>query len=445
MKKLILLSASLLIHSVTTFTMFRYTSKLPQYFQGYLAQIFQQTAQQPSSIKPEINIDLTHLKKFIQRQASSASFSQNRLPQDFQEFQQQSISNHELMNLQKINAFMKNTDPSYCSQIFQHYENSIYENTKNVPFIKKSPEPVQDFFYKEPTKHDPLFIQDCKNNKELAKLYYYGKYTTVNLILAIYTLCHNQKYVMIDLIFKTYIFLCLIIFIVYSYLIIYKMNDPELHQIIDDPEILEVIQLLQDAFGLQNISFYKISENKEDPTNIAHYRDSTKSIYLQPKFFKYSKNDQVNILFHEIRHAIQFQRKAELSSDMIEYAKVCNLDLGWAPYRIFKLASYWSSPLREFDAEYFAYKNIPVKGNRFFSKFDPNQGYFALPQINHVIKSEKINELWVQFINDPNVKRSCLAYIPHELKQLATENAYSHLKQQRKQDFLKDLLEKYSI
>lgn len=397
-------------------TMHRYVnskisgSKLSQKVQTYLPKnwtsVGSDTTQAPTT--PQATLTPEALHEFLQEQASTAQQKTHQL------FQHHAS---DFINTTKMNPqFTPKSTQSTSQYITDDYEQLMYYQnmlklSKDIErFLAKSPETVRNFYRQQQEKHAPIFNKMFQCDAKLKKLFhtkYFQIFTTI--------------YMYIGIIFFIYVF--------YQHLT--ESEDPL------SEELSTVISLIQDAFDLHHIRF---SALKDSATAIVSYDVRTKKIILNPQFFTLPKKDQALALIHETRHALQYAGRAELSADIIEYAKACSLNLGWGLYKFLNNGSYWSPALREFDAEYFTYSYIPTENSiqaKTWSKhrFNPNIGYFSEEIVQGLLKSPKINAEWVKFINDPKTKDAYLTYIPHELKQQATENAYNRVKRQRKEQY----------
>ena len=435
----------LLISNTTNFSMSRQlASRLPKTIQSYMPSSVTQT---PKIDQPTTSISSQNLSKrvndiFKQQQEYSQTFRNHPAYQELEALRLSPLLQQDLVLQQKI--MLLHEILQYCQQHTEETEDimTFYTNMKNADSMIKEklaqqPEHFQRFFNQQLQQYIQTPYQYTKANgstwiKEIILKYFNSP------IIALKTTCK-----------------CLLL--IKSFLIsletadeiktIYSLRD------IDDPDLAEVIDLLKNAL---NIPELKITQ-QITPSNLipaaqtAAYIPPLDIIVLQhDSFFKLSLASQIAILLHELRHGMQNRGIVELSDDIIEYAKSCNTNLGWGLHEFFKQGIFWSSPLREFDAEYFAYKQMKDSSSIQHiaqevgqKSFNPKIGYFSKEMIlqlgknpkTKVVRNAQLERQWNRFLsrfkqNTPVYleENKYFQHIPEHLAQAAAKNRTARAK-----------------
>ena len=203
-----------------------------------------------------------------------------------------------------------------------------------------------------------------------------------------------------------------------------------------DHELLEVFESIIDALGLDPIPLYEKRENQSIFDPYAYYQFQEKLICVFPAFFKESKDVQVNILIHELRHHMQNTQNTIIPEKIVEIAekyvyKTSVENWNTSEPGLVKLFAHEGRKIAEFDADSFAaskfscpccLKNIQKLGwqNRsagYLAK-DDYEPYIEQAQQKCRVhaKSIKSFEKFKKWLNIQSREPSYADYLPSSLK-----------------------------
>jgi|GEM_PF-1189992 len=464
----------LLMSNATNFSMSRQlASRLPKTIQSYMPSSLTQTpktGQQTTSIVQETtSISSQGLSKrvndiFKQQQQYAQTFKNHPAYQEFESLKLSAALQTDFILQQKI--MLLHEILQYCQQHPEETEDimAFYTNMKNADSM------IKEKLAQQPEHFQRFFNQQLQ--QYMQEPYHYSRTSGSTWLKEKILRIFNRPLVELEIA----IGVCWSAIIATITIIILLERDPLNNQEylkeqlddfllknnlfdIENQDLLDTINLLKEALDILNIPFKQSKTNKiaNHELHATAYYENTgfNIIVLNPDFFTFSSAAQIYILLHEMRHGLQFNKKVELSPEILEYAKSCKLNLGLNHPVLSKLANTWPRALLEFDADNFAYehlKNSPnlqkIANERGFRQFDPNKGYFSIEMAlkkapnNAKIKKSFMDEL-TNFINEiieysasprhaqkstkNNTENPYLQHIPEHLKQAAAKNKAARL------------------
>jgi len=437
----------LLMSNATNFSMSRQlTSRLPKTIQSYMPRSLTQA---PKMDQPTTSISSQDLSKrvneLLQQKPEYAQTFENH-PVYWKLEKSKELSPSLQMDFHNKNIILLHEILQYCYEHPQDTEDimNFYTNMENADSMIKEklaqqPEHFQRFF----NQQLQLYINP--------RLQYYMQeqyqYTKADGSMWIKErILRYFDYPFIAL--KTCINIVqLMILILFCKQELRKLQGKNAGADIDNQNLSEAIELLQDALDIPNVPVKKQRPDSflyPELSAVAFYDPSFNIIILNPLFFNYSIASQVRIILHEMRHGLQWNRKAELSPEILEYAKSCNLNLGWGFEKLCQQAffwstaipgRFWSSPLKEFDADNFAYehmKNSPIfkdiAQERDWHTFNPNKGYFSTEMALKKAPKMQPNSITTPEETLNGLYNPYLQHIPEHLAQAAAKNRTARAK-----------------
>lgn len=208
-----------------------------------------------------------------------------------------------------------------------------------------------------------------------------------------------------------------------------------------DHELLEVYEMILKALQLDPIPLYVAAKSKPNKQTVsAHYQSAEQLVCLFPGFFRGSKADQIAILFHELRHHMQYSQTTQIPKEVLEFAQKYvnqmetmswNVTRGWIK----------SAKLEELDADTFAASKFScpccLKDLKSWGWNDPSHGYLMKEDYEPYIKraeqqpeycdahAKTVRSFWsfAYWLDmfKPVKEPSYLDYLPPEMKRKAKE------------------------
>jgi len=414
----------LLMSNATNFGMSRQlTSRLPIAVQSYMPSSLTQTQK---TSQPTISISSQDLAKrvndlfqqhppYAQRFKNHAAYQELELLKISPLLQQDIVLQHKIMILHEI--------LQYCQQHPEETEDIMifYTNMENVDFM------IKEKLAQQPQHFQRFFNQQLQ--QYMQEPYHFAQAAGSTWIKELILKLFSYRSVALKITIRM-----LILFLLYETQGLFHGQE------INDQDLVQAIELLQDALDIPNTSVKKQRRPSMfvGPLDAGYHSDIYNIIILTPNFFELSLAAQITILLHEMRHVLQTNGAAELSTELLKYANACNLNLGLKLHEFFQYSFFWSSALQEFDADNFAYeqmKNSPlfkkIVEETSVYKFNPNTGYFSADMALHKAPLQetfiaKTRNKWKQIAdNQPvvnNQENKYLQHIPEHLKQAAAKN-----------------------
>ena len=210
---------------------------------------------------------------------------------------------------------------------------------------------------------------------------------------------------------------------------------------VQDQNLLELLDVLIDAFSLENIAVYQSSQPYSDsgPALAGFFPSAESIIILFPNFFEQSAQAQLFTLLHEIRHLMQYNEglRFVVPQDLFDLA----VSLGVKKHtnslsELLLLSRFYSGPMREFDADTFATLQLKSTGiphrldSRLIShRFDPSSGYLSGELVTQLVgpakqKSvvEKVSQRFSDYVAMLRGENVYVRLLPDHIKQQAKEN-----------------------